>query len=133
MGQLKKVNFTLALLSILFSCVDSQDNFIKRQIPVDIYESTIPTNGAINQDIQIQLRAQATNGCYSDLEIKLIEIDRRHFLFKATGLFQTNGICPDIMVYKDTIINFRPTLTGNYFFRTNEDSFEIRKDTVDIN
>jgi len=38
-----------------------------------------------------------------------------------------------MMVYKDTIINFKPSMTGKYFFQTNEDPFEIRKDTIDIN
>lgn len=132
MGQLR-TNFILVLLTFLVSCVDNQDNFVKKRLPVDIHESTIPTTGEINQDVQFDLRAQATNGCYSDLEIELIEINSRHFLFKATGLFQSNGICPATMVYKDTIITLRPTMTGKYFFQTNEDPFEIRKDTIYIN
>ena len=129
-GQLK-TKFILIILTLLLSCADN-DNLVKRRLPVDFYEITIPTSGTINQDVQVQLKAQATNGCYSDLEIKLIEITSRHFLFKATELFQSIGICPEIMVYKDTIINFKPSMTGKYFFQTNEDPFEIRKDTVDI-
>jgi len=110
-----------------------QRQLSKRRIPIDIYEITIPPSGTINQDVQVQLKAQATNCCYSELGIKLIEINSRHFLFKATGLFQSNGICHNMMVYKDTIINFKPSMTGKYFFQTNEDPFEIRKDTIDIN
>jgi len=134
MGHLKRINFALIVLTTtLISCLGNQDNFVKRQVTVDIYKSTIPTRGTINQNIQIQLKAQAVNGCYSNIEIKIKEIDNRHFLLKATGLFQTNGICSDIMVYKDTIITFRPTLTGNYFFQINEKPFEITKDTVEVN
>jgi len=100
---------------------------------ISIYDLTIPTSGAVNQDIEIQLKAQAPNGCYSDLEIKLIEVDSRHFLFKADALFKSNGACPYNLVNKDTVITFRPTSTGKYFFQTNEEPFEIRKDTIDIN
>jgi hypothetical protein len=131
-GQLKNIMPILILLTILFSC-DDHANFMTRIAPIDIYESTIPTSGTVNQDIQILLKAQATNGCYSDLEISLIEIDSRHFLIKATGLFKTNGICPNVMVYKDTVINFKPTSTGDYFFQINEDPFEIKNEKVEIN
>jgi len=131
MGQLK-AKFILIILILMLSCADN-DNLVKRRIPIDIYEITIPPSGTINQDVQVQLKAQATNGCFSELGIKLIEINSRHFLFKATGLFQSNGICHNMMVYKDTIINFKPSMTGKYFFQTNEDPFEIRKDTIDIN
>ena len=133
MGQLKRINFVLILLtSVLFSCMDNQDKFAERRVPVDIYDLAIPANGEVNQDIEIQLKAQAPNGCYSDLEVKLIKIDSRHFLFKANGLFESNGVCPYNLVNKDTVITFRPTSTGKYFFQTNEEPFEIRKDTIDI-
>jgi hypothetical protein len=128
-----QVNRILILSTLVLSCMNNQDRFVKRQIPVEIYEATIPATGRINQDIQIQLKSQATNGCYSDLKVKLVEIDSRHFLFKATALFQSSGVCPEIMVYKDTTITFKPTLTGKYFFQTNEEPFEIRKDTIAVN
>ena len=132
MEQLKR-KFAFILLALLFSCADNHGNFTKREASVDIYESIIPGIGTVNQDIQIQLKAQALNGCYSNLQVELIEVDTRHFLLKATGLFQTNGICPEVMVYKDTTINFTPTSTGDYFFQTNEAPYEIRKDTITIN
>ncbi len=133
MEQLKNIKLILILLAILFSCVDNQDNFSTRIVPVEIYESSVPTSGTVNQDIQILLKAQATNGCYSNLEVNLIKIDSRHFLIKAKGVFKTNGICPDVMVYKDTILNFKPTSTGDYFFQINEEPFEIRNEKVEIN
>jgi hypothetical protein len=113
--------------------MDNGVNFIKRRVPVDIYETIIPAIGTMNQDIEIQLKAQATNGCYSDLEIKLIKIEDRHFIFKAAGLFDPSGICPDVMVYKDTVITFIPTSTGKYFFQANENPFEMRTYTIEIN
>lgn len=133
MGQLQNTLLTLAILTTLLSCADNEHNFVKRKVPVDIYESTIPTHGIVNQDTPMQLKAQATNGCHSNLEIKLTQTDSKHFLLKGTAIFQTNGICPDIMVYKDTMINFRPTSTGDYFFQVNEDPFEIKTYKLEIN
>jgi hypothetical protein len=124
--------FVSTILILLFSCSDN-DTFVRRQVPVDIYEIAMPTSGSINQDVEVQLKAMATNGCYSQLQISLIEIDSRHFLFKAIGLYQSNGICPDVIVYEDTVITFKPSMSGKYFFQTNEDPFEIQKDTLDIN
>ena len=128
-----KTTFILTSLALLTSCADNSDNFIKKRLPVEIYELDIPTTAAINQNIQIQLKAQATNGCFSDLEIEFIETNTRHYLFKATGLFQSDGTCPHNMVYQDTIIIFKATMTGKHFFQTNESTFDIRKDTIDIN
>lgn len=134
MRQIGNTNLVLIVLATaIFSCADNQGNFVKRQVSVDIYESSIPTTGTVNQDIQIQLKAQATNGCYSDLEVKLIEMDDRHFFLKATGLFQTNGACPAVMVYMDTTMTFTPETTGNYFFQINEDPFEIRNEILEVN
>jgi hypothetical protein len=133
MRQIRNSNLLLLTLVILTSCMDNGVDIIKKRVPVEIYETTIPAIGTVNQDIEIQLKAQATNGCYSDLEIKLFKIDDKHFLFKATGLFDSNGICQDIMVYKDTVINFIPTSTGTYYFQTNESPFEITTQTIEIN
>jgi hypothetical protein len=74
MRQLKGISFVLMLL-IAVSCVDNQDNLVKRQVAVDIYESTIPTEGTINQDIQIQLKAQAIT---STVTIRCLEIKPPH-------------------------------------------------------
>ena len=132
MRQLKTISLILASLTILFSCFDNQDSFTTRIVPVDIYESTIPATGTVNKNIQIELKAQAMNGCYSDLGIEFIEVDSRHFLMKAKGAFKTNGVCPDVMVYKDTVINFKPTSTGDYFFQVNEQPFEIRNEKIEV-
>jgi hypothetical protein len=130
MRQVNKYLFLL-LLAITLSC--EPVNYIDKIVAVDIYESSIPKNGTLNQDIDLELKAQATNGCYNDLKIKLIETEDRHYLLKATARFKSYGYCPEVMVYIDTIITFRPTKTGKYFFQINETPFEIRRDTIEVN
>lgn len=131
--QLLKTKAVLILLTFMLSCTVGHDDMGERKVPVDIYESTIPNRGIVNQNIKIQLKAQAPNGCYNNLAIDVVKIDSRNFLIKATALFQSSGSCPEVMVYKDTVINFLPTLAGDYFFQVNEKPFEIRKDTIRVN
>lgn len=132
MRRLQNVNLILLSVAILLSCTDN-GNIVRKRVPVIIYESTIPDSGTVNQNIEIQLRAQATNGCYSDFETTLTEIDSKHFLFKATALIGTNGACPSVMVYKDTTITFIASSAGKYYFQTNEDPFKIERDTIEVN
>jgi hypothetical protein len=125
--QLSIATFVLAIL--LFSC---DSDFISKRLPTDIYEVIIPAQGPVNQNIQILVKIEAFNGCYSDLKAELVQIDSRHFLIKSTGLFQTTGSCPAIMVYDDTTMTFRPSMTGRYFFQFNEEDYNLRRDTIDI-
>jgi len=120
---------TLVLAIFLISC---DSDFVSKRLSTDIYEAIIPTQGRVNQDIPIQIKIKASNGCYSDLKAELVEIDNRHFLIRSDGLFQTNGLCPTVIVYKDTTITFRPSVTGKYFFQINEENYNIRRDTIDI-
>ena len=119
----------LVVWLMLVSCED------KDRVSIDIYESTFPESGSINQEIEIALKAQANNGCYTDLKIEVHKINERHFLLKATAFFPSRShiACPTVMVYKDSTIIFKPTQTGKYFFQTNESPFAIRKDTIIIN
>lgn len=119
----------LVVWLMLVSCED-QD-----RVYVDVYESTFPKSGSINQEIEIELKAHATNGCYTDLKIEMHKINDRHFLFKGTAFFPSRSHieCPTVMVNKDTTIVFKPTQTGKYFFQTNESPFAVRKDTITIN
>ena len=120
------------MLVFHISCVGNQDDIVKKRLPIYIYESIVSTNGDTHQEIGIQVKAYADNGCYSDLEISLIELDNTHFLLKATGLFQSSGVCPAVIIPKDTVITFVPALEGEYFFQTNEAPFEIKRDTIEV-
>ena len=130
MRQVNKYLF-LHFVIVIFSC--EPVNYVNKIVTIDIYESSIPQNGTLNQDIELELKAQATNGCHSDLKIKLIETKDRHYLLKATARFKSHGDCPTVMVYTYTTITFRPTKTGKHFFQINETPFEIKRDTIEVN
>jgi hypothetical protein len=70
----------LVVWLMLVSCED-QD-----RVYVDVYESTFPKSGSINQEIEIELKAHATNGCYTDLKIEMHKINDRHFLIYGNSI-----------------------------------------------
>lgn len=109
------------------------DRHVKATLPVDISESYIPRTGQANQNVEISLKLQAANGCWTKLKITMVKIDDFHFLFKGTGSFESNGICPNIMVYKDTTINFKPEQRGKYIFQIKENPLKVTLDTLYIN
>ena len=109
------------------------DRHAKATLPVNISESHIPKTGQVNQDVEIGLKLQASNGCWTNLKIVMTKIDDFHFLFKGTGSFESNGICPTVMVYKDTTINFKPGLKGKYIFQVRESPLTTKLDTLNIN
>src|SRR5689334_7476164 len=124
MIQLQTLIFHVALLATLFSCDDHQDQVANDEVKIDIYESTFPTEALVNQDVEIQLKAQAINACYSNIRMILTEGDNKNFVVEATADFRTNGVCADMIVYKDGVINFKPTSPGTYAFQVNQAPFK---------
>ncbi|MGK7390049.1 MAG: hypothetical protein ACNS60_06850 [Candidatus Cyclobacteriaceae bacterium M2_1C_046] len=127
-------NFNRLLPGIIIICLTTSctDTEIGARVPVNISNADIPEKGQINTSIAIQATAQANNGCYEDLQISFNTTDSVHFLLKATGLFQTNGACPQVIVSKDTTIDFTPLRTGKYYFQINEYPFPVSFDTLEV-
>jgi hypothetical protein len=123
-----KVILICILISLLYSC--SEDDCIKRITMVGIGERTIPDTVIRLNHAQIKLEAEATSGCWSDLYIELNEIKEFEYSIKAYGTFESCGICPHNMVYKDTVIDFQPTQTGVYLFKISELPDRIIFDTI---
>lgn len=131
--NLKIIPSLLATLISLTSCIENADNHVAATLPVKISTIIIPAQAELDQDIEIRLGAEGTNGCYRNFKISLTEIDSRHFLFTATAFFETYGACTDQMVGDDTTINFRSSVAGKYYFQTNKTPFTIVLDTLEIN
>lgn len=121
----------LVSMATLFSCAGN-DEPERRLVAVNISESIVPTSGVINQEIAIHLKAQAANGCHSNIEMKLIEVDAKTFVCKATAIYKSYGSCPDIIVERDTIIMLTPVDAGTYFIQVNEEPFEISHYQVEV-
>jgi hypothetical protein len=117
----------------LISCLPDSDDAFSGILRVNISQATIPSTAAVNENVQMFLRAEAPNGCYKNLEINMTQLDPRHFSVDALAYYQSSGVCPETIVSADTIINFKPTLTGEYYFQINDYPYVITRDTLVVN
>jgi hypothetical protein len=120
------------LAGLLFACEPPDDEY-KGTFPIEIKGVLIPETGQVNDDIQIQAYVEAANGCYRDLEITLRQVSSQSYLLRATGYFESAGVCPAGIVSLDTTIIFKPTAVGTFYFQTNEEPFVVQLDTLTVN
>ena len=104
------------LASVVLSCTEAGDRYVKRFDMVDINKTLIPDT-TINLDyLQIRAKAQADNGCWSKLYFELKKTKDFEYSLKAYGTYESFGVCPDKVVSQDTLIDFQPTQKGTYLF-----------------
>ena len=85
---------------------------------ISISERNIPDTVLNFEDVQIMVQAEAYNGCWGDLLIELRKNEDFTYSIKAFGTKSCcTCICPAVLVHLDTLINFKPTEKGTYFFR----------------
>jgi hypothetical protein len=122
----------LISLILLVSCHEESD--VRNNLrSVKIYESVFPENGLVNQPISLLLKAEATNGCYSDFKFSLKKVEDFKYEITATARYQSNGACPDVMVYADSTIQFTTAVSGEYLFLINKTPFEVVSKKIIIN
>ena len=122
-----KYSILLTFLFIISSCTKDYQ-FGK----VGISECAIPDTVMTNDIVKIKIKAEATNGCWSDLRIEFTEKDLFEYSIQAFGKFSgcKNCGCPDEMVYKDFVIDFQPIRMGKYFFNIWESPDKVDVDTM---
>ena len=123
-----KVYILLFIVLIgIISC--SKDDNKRRIGTVQISEVLFPSDIEAEEDFTITVIAEANNGCWSNLFVKLDTIDNKHFKLSAFGAFSGSSVCPDVMVYADTTfyLKFRE---GEYYFQTFKTANTIQYDTL---
>lgn len=124
-------NFLLALLiGGIVSCTDVADRYVKKLEIVDIVQTVIPNTTSYLEDLQIQAKAQAYNGCWSNLYVELKKTKEFEYTLKAYGTYESFGVCPELLVTKDTVFNFQPTQKGTYFFHISRMANYVDIDTL---
>jgi hypothetical protein len=132
---MKTILLFAALLFLASSCLKESSNgyYSKKTDLVDIIATYIPDTAKNLEQVQISARAAAENGCWKDLYFKLIKDSEFDYTLKAYGTFETNGVCPEGMVYKDTTIAFLPIDEGTYLFYITRVPYEEVVDTMVVN
>jgi len=120
----------LCLTCLTISCISTDGFYINTTDYVNIIEVSIPDTVNNLQDAQIRAKAMAPNGCWSNLNFVFSKNTGFEYSLIAIGNYETQGTCPEVIVYKDTIINFKPTNTGIYKFFITKTPYDISIDTM---
>jgi hypothetical protein len=126
-----KLILFLSILFSIISCVAKNENYFKKTDVIAISKYSIPDSSIVFDTIQIEAKAEEPNGCWSNLNFVLSKSKDFEYRLKAFGTFESKGgVCPAVMVYKDTLIDFLPTQKGIYLFYVNETPSQVKIDTL---
>lgn len=122
---------TLGFIIMTVSCdLDEGENYIKREDIVPITNFSMPDSAAVNDTVELNATASVGNGCWKNLRFTFEERSDTTNVLRAFGTFESYGSCPDVIVSKDTIINFSPENTGPHYFYVIRNSYQYSLDTL---
>jgi hypothetical protein len=108
--------FLISILAV--SCFNMKENsyYLQTTGHVTITQVVVPDTTINMESTVIRARAEESNGCWSNLHFILTKNSDFEYSLEAYGLFVSYGSCPDVVVFKDSIIPFKPEKTGLYRF-----------------
>jgi hypothetical protein len=107
----------LVVLVIIFSCSGNNDKYFISTDVIEIKQYSLPDTANLFDTIKVGAMAQEPNGCWTNLNFVLSKITDTTYRLKAFGTFENHGgICPSVIVEKDTSIIFIPIKRGNILF-----------------
>lgn len=120
----------LTLLLFLYGCTEEKE---QGQIgPVRISEVNFPVSVSVNEVAPIYVRAYAPNDCWSNIRINLNKQQENHYKITASGFFNGQLVCSDILIGADTTFLLTFDAPGKYYFQSNDNPFEIKYDTIEV-
>jgi hypothetical protein len=125
-----KVIFFIFLMGLTVSCLYdrvSHENFIA---PVRIDSIYIPPVAEVSKSVGISVHAWAENGCWKNIHFRLTTKNSNEHEIKAFGHYESYGACPDVLVGKDSLIQFTPEIKGKHFFYTTISPGNLKIDTM---
>lgn len=100
---------------------------------INIVSLETPETGTVNNPINIQVRAQANNGCYFNLRVSFNRVTKTHYeLLAAADYDMDASACPAVIVNLDTTISFTPTQAGTYYITANHPPNILLRDTISV-
>ncbi len=124
------IYIAIALLSLSCLKLSKNEYYIRMTGLVEIIHTEVPDTVDNMSFAQIKATAQATDGCWSDLNFMLIKNSDFEYSLQAFGVYESYGTCPTGMVYSDTTINVQPSLSGLYKFYIYKGPNEVEVDTM---
>lgn len=104
----------LLFIFVLSSCTLDPGTTSYTNVVVPIGERNVPQIGNVDVPINIQARASLDNGCWKNVHFIFIQRDDRTYEMTALADFESNGVCPAVVVSGDTTVTFTPERQGNH-------------------
>jgi hypothetical protein len=128
--NLVAISVILALLSVSCFKLGESEYYVKMTGRVEISHVTIPSELVKSDTARITARAQAYDGCWSNLYFQLDSTSAHEYILQAYGIYESYGSCPSVMVYGDTTILLKMKTAGTYIFYTYMTPEITQKDTL---
>lgn len=125
-----KIILLVLLVCLGVSCTDVADRYVKKFEMVEISKTLIPDTAIYLDYMQIRAKAQANNGCWSNLYFELKKTKEFEYTLKAYGTYESFGVCAEKVVTKDSIFNFQPIEKGTYLFHISQKPNEVDVHTL---
>ena len=106
-----KILLSIVLTFYIFTSCDCSD-----VDQMSIAESMVPDSVNITDTVKVSIKAEAYNGCWGDLHVKLFHNDDFRYSIKAYAKKSCYSFaCPAVMVQLDTTLKIVPSKKGLYF------------------
>jgi hypothetical protein len=127
-----KLILFIGILILTYACSSKDKNYYFKTDVIEIVHYSIPDSMNLFDTAHIEAKSEEPNGCWRDLNFVLSKSTDTIYRLKAFGTFEgTGGVCPTVIVSKDTIINFIPTRRGMFIFYINQPTTTIL-DTLQV-
>lgn len=130
---MRKLSLVLAGLftTVAFSsCIDNETDIVYTDY-ISVSAGVLPDTVEVNTPITISLRGTAPNSCWSSIRFAQGVKEDTLCTYAAIATFENHGEnCAEVVVTKDTVVTFTPTLTKSYVFQFVKSYTEVTKDTV---
>ena len=120
----------LALIGVSCFKLGESEYYVKMTGRVEIKNVHIPSQLNESDTARITARAQANDGCWSNLRFQLDSTSANEYILQAYGTYESWGSCPSVMVYGDTTILLKMKTAGTFIFYTYMTPEITQKDTL---
>ena len=120
----------IALLLLIHGCTEEKEQ--GKIGPVFVSDVILPVSVSVDEVALIHVAAYAPNTCWSNIRINLNKQQENHYKITATGFFNRQLVCLDMLIGADTTFHLTFDTPGKYYFQSNDSPFEIRYDAIEV-
>ncbi|MDY0104003.1 MAG: hypothetical protein RBS07_13795 [Lentimicrobium sp.] len=121
------------LLVALSSCKLEGESYSHFYDKVNLETLIIQDSAFLGDTVNIYAHATAPSGCWSDIDCFFYPYNDSIYLVNAYGWYESHdGICPEILITKDSTFHFIADTTGTYVFVSESRSSMPKYDTLKI-